>query len=247
MLNSIEDPEKCFVLVTFVKYFHQWHFQTGSESHQCWNQNIFGRCENDTLNSCLKMCFLLLKLWLLEPPSIYPFMFFKPSFIPDQAQEEKKMISMMQFCEKCHFYSLNPRIRWVIVPDVFWLLQDLHSGQRQPSDLECNEIWCWSLHVHCEEPVWGGQQHRNPLSKRYFIWIWCILGQFPCIAIQVLLLEKKENTHLYRRIIFGAVRSTQPSGMIATWRHLAAHLITWSPIFMGCCLFLSALCHQEGC
>lgn len=43
------------------------------------------------------MCFLLLKLWLLAPPSIHPFMFFKPSLIPDQAQEEKKVISVMQY------------------------------------------------------------------------------------------------------------------------------------------------------
>lgn len=46
------------------------------------------------------MCFLLLKLWLLEPPSIHPFMFFKPSLIPFQALEKNKMISVMQFHKK---------------------------------------------------------------------------------------------------------------------------------------------------
>lgn len=46
------------------------------------------------------MCFLLLKLWLLEPPSIHPFMLFKPSLIPFQAQEENKIISVMQFHKK---------------------------------------------------------------------------------------------------------------------------------------------------
>lgn len=48
-------------------------------------------------------------------------------------------------------------------------LQDLHSGQRQPEDMERECCRRRPLHVRGQEPVWHCEQQRERHGERYFL------------------------------------------------------------------------------
>lgn len=48
-------------------------------------------------------------------------------------------------------------------------LQDLHSGQRQPADMERERGRRRPLHLRGQEPVWHGEQQRERHRQRYFL------------------------------------------------------------------------------
>lgn len=47
--------------------------------------------------------------------------------------------------------------------------QDLHSGQRQPADMERECCRRRPLHLRGQEPVWHGEQQRERHCERYFL------------------------------------------------------------------------------
>lgn len=119
--------------------------------------------ENETLQFWLRLCFLFFffSCDCFKHLPIYPFIFFKPSFVPDQAKGGEEMYSVINLnrClssilphlttfsfsisnlhdKKCYFHSRMDSQFLKFRTDCFhfsWLIQDLHFGQREPSDLE---------------------------------------------------------------------------------------------------------------